>query len=164
MPNIYFHCPGFLYWEKEAMQWNKGVYLEPDVWQHQPHLPPSEMQYPGASGRKIWISPTEEQGISVEFTQTAPSPSHGHSHHAPVAYGIVFPSSQLFWRIIPEKYFPALARVMEHYLCFQLPKLGWFYMVFVSHHSCSMGSKQEGFFHSSPQCSLLDAFSFLLTA
>lgn len=99
-----------------AMQWNQGVYLKPDVWQHQPcqlpHLSPSEMQYPGASG--FWISPIEEQDINVKFTQTAP---HAHSHHAPVAYGAVFPSSQLFWRIIPEKYFPALARMKEHYLC-----------------------------------------------
>lgn len=98
------------------MQWNQGVYLKPDVWQHQPcqlpHLSPSEMQYPGASG--FWISPIEEQDINVKFTQTAP---HAHSHHAPVAYGAVFPSSQLFWRIIPEKYFPALARMKEHYLC-----------------------------------------------
>lgn len=158
-----FTWPGFLYWEKEAMQWNKGVYLETDEW-HQPcqlpHLFLSEMQYLGASERKMWISPTEELDITVVFTQTAPSPPHAHSHHAPVAYRIAFPSSQLFWRIIPAKYFPALARMMEHYLCFD------YRLVLhgvASYHSCAMGSKQEEFFQSSPQSSVLDAFSFLLT-
>ena len=116
----YFHWTGLLYWEKEARQmlcsrtkeyiWNLMCENTNPV---NCHLRlPLRCSILGPEEEKSESALLRSGILACNSHKQQSSPSHAYWHHDPMVYGLVIPSSKLIWRIIPEKYFPALARVM----------------------------------------------------